>query len=152
MSSTACSSTVGSVATSRSKLVRDEIKWQDLLAHFRSVQAKHEKARRIGLGGNPGPLLDGYSGSGNATGGNRPSARRRVTGDAQLPNSAILPMPSQVGSRGTGALSPLNPRARVGTGNPLIGALSGSQSPRATSPSPMLAQQRGKRGLSITRK
>ena len=143
---------MGSVATSRSKLIRDEIKWQDLLVHFRSVQAKHEKARRVGLGGNPGPLLDGYSVSGTAATGNRPSARRRVTGDAPLPQLAPLPTSSQVGGRSAGALSPLNPRARAGTGNPLTGTLGGGQSPRPTSPNPMLAQQRGKRGLSITRK
>jgi len=34
-------------AATRSKLVgKDEIKWQELLSHFRSVQARHEKARR----------------------------------------------------------------------------------------------------------
>jgi hypothetical protein len=116
------------------------------------VQAKHEKARRVGLGGNPGPLLDGYSGSGGAGGGNRPSTRRRVTGDAQLPHSATLPMAAQVSSRGTGALSPLNPRARAGTGNGLMGALGGGSGSRPLSPNSLLAQQRAKRGISITRK
>ncbi|KAG1764479.1 hypothetical protein EV702DRAFT_1215443 [Suillus placidus] len=32
---------------SRSKLGRDEIKWQELLNHFRALQSKHEKARRL---------------------------------------------------------------------------------------------------------
>ena len=148
-------STVNVVANSRSKLVRDEIKWQDLFAHFRSVQAKHEKARRVGMGGNPGPLLDGYSVPGGpGGGGSRPSTRRRATGDAQPPHSSPMPMPpaaaAQINSRGTGALSPLNPRARSGTGNALMGALGGGSRPM--SPNSMLAQQRGKRGMSITRK
>ncbi|KAG5350482.1 hypothetical protein C0989_010837 [Termitomyces sp. Mn162] len=36
--------------STRSKLAREEIKWQDLLLHFRTVQAKHEKARRQAMG------------------------------------------------------------------------------------------------------
>ncbi|KAI5993628.1 vacuolar protein 14 C-terminal Fig4p binding-domain-containing protein [Pisolithus albus] len=88
-------STVNPLAT-RSKLGRDEIKWQELLSHFRTVQARHEKARRQALGtdlsafglglGNPDP--------------NRPPMRRRVTGDIVPPGP---PRP---------ALSPLNPRAK----------------------------------------
>jgi vacuole morphology and inheritance protein 14 len=38
-----CRSTVATVAT-RSKLARDEIKWPELLAHFRAVQTRHERA------------------------------------------------------------------------------------------------------------
>jgi vacuole morphology and inheritance protein 14 len=133
---------VNVVASSRSKLGREDIKWQDLFAHFRSVQAKHEKARRVGLGGNPGPLLDGYSnGTSNA---NRPPSRRRVTGDASMP-------PPQAPSR-AGALSPLNPRARVGTGNNMISGLGASAGGRPSSPNLILQQQRTKRGLSLTRK
>lgn len=129
------------VASSRSKLGREDIKWQDLFAHFRAVQTKHEKAHRIGLGGNPGPLLDGYSTSNGAANVTRPVQRRRVTGDAPMP-------PVQVPSR-AGALSPLNPRARVGSNSPLAG----SPAVRPSSPNALLQQQqRPKRGLSITRK
>ncbi|KIM29482.1 hypothetical protein M408DRAFT_328738 [Serendipita vermifera MAFF 305830] len=144
-------STVNVVANSRSKMARDEIKWQDLFAHFRSVQAKHEKARRVGLGGSPGPLLDGYSVPSGSGSSGRPPARRRVTGDAQPPpHPAGVPASAQLNSRGTGALSPLNPRARSGAGNALMGALGGGSRPM--SPNSMLAQQRGKRAMSITRK
>ncbi|KAH9989128.1 vacuolar protein 14 C-terminal Fig4p binding-domain-containing protein [Russula vinacea] len=45
-------STVVTVAT-RSKLARDEIKWPELLAHFRTVQTRHERARRAVLGSAP---------------------------------------------------------------------------------------------------
>lgn len=138
------SSTVNVVA-SRSKLGRDEIKWQDLFAHFRTVQTKHEKARRVGLGGNPGPLLDGYSDSSGISNTNRPVHRRRITGEAQPPTA-------QAPSR-AGALSPLNPRSRAGPGNGLINALSGAAAARPASPNAMLQQQqRVRRGLSITRK
>lgn len=146
---------VNVVASNRSKLGRDEIKWQDLFAHFRSVQIKHEKARRVGLGGNPGPLLDGHSTSGTAAGtsqGSRPPQRRRVTGDASSPSGYTSPLPgvTQPPARGSGALSPLNPRARTGTGNGIINAISGGAVVgRPMSPSSM---QRVKRGLSITRK
>ncbi|KAF5388338.1 hypothetical protein D9615_000638 [Tricholomella constricta] len=50
-------STLGPLST-RSKLGRDEIKWQELLSHFRSVQAKHEKARRQALGTDNAPYSD----------------------------------------------------------------------------------------------
>ncbi|TFY76603.1 hypothetical protein EWM64_g7407, partial [Hericium alpestre] len=41
-----------SAMSTRSKLAREEIKWGELLSHFRAVQIKHEKARRAALGGN----------------------------------------------------------------------------------------------------
>jgi vacuole morphology and inheritance protein 14 len=37
--------TVTTVST-RSNLSREDIEWQELLSHFRTVQTKHEKARR----------------------------------------------------------------------------------------------------------
>jgi vacuole morphology and inheritance protein 14 len=141
------------VASSRSKIGREDIKWQDLFTHFRNVQAKHEKARRTGMGGNPGPLLDGYSTSNAAAGGGgggRPPVRRRVTGDAPLasPGMSAVATPT----RGSGALSPLNPRARTAASNGLMNALSGGNPGRPMSPNSLLNQQRAKRGLSITRK
>lgn len=52
----------------RSKLAREDIKWQELLQHFRSVQAKHEKARRLALGnlggGGGGEVTAGMAGQG----------------------------------------------------------------------------------------
>ena len=43
-------STAASAMSSRSKITRDEIKWGELLSHFRTVQSRHEKARRLALG------------------------------------------------------------------------------------------------------
>ncbi|KAG8824289.1 hypothetical protein FRC18_010555 [Serendipita sp. 400] len=143
---------VNVVSSSRSKLGRDDIKWQELFAHFRSVQTKHEKARRVGLGGSAGPLLDGYSTTTTQGGGQagRPSQRRRATGDALPPVGHGAN--AQIPARGTGALSPLNPRARAGTGSGIMGALAGSGVSRPMSPSSMLSQPRNKANLSMTRK
>ncbi|KAF9236244.1 vacuolar protein 14 C-terminal Fig4p binding-domain-containing protein [Melanogaster broomeanus] len=99
-------STVGSLA-SRTKVTRDEIKWQDLLSHFRAVQMKHEKARRQALGTDNLPFsgFDSKSGdpaSASSSHGSHPPLRRRVTGDTAPPPG--LPQPP--------VLSPLNPRAR----------------------------------------
>lgn len=104
--------------STRSKIGRDEIKWQELLLHFRSVQAKHEKARRQALGAD---TLPGFSemeksvesaGTGERTGRTstvgRAPLRRRVTGE--LPPITGGPFPSAPRS---GVLSPLNPKARV---------------------------------------
>lgn len=119
-------STVGAMST-RSKIGRDEIKWQELVQHFRSVQAKHEKARRQALGtdttsfseytDSERPLDSGERTVRNA--GIRPPMRRRVTGDTSIhPNtsSAPVPGPNTPFSPRNGALSPLNPRARGNSG------------------------------------
>ncbi|RDB19828.1 Protein VAC14 [Hypsizygus marmoreus] len=115
-------STLGPLTT-RSKLGRDEIKWQELLQHFRSVQAKHEKARRQALGTDTAPYSDfpdtdkhgdisGTTGPGSDRVGRpvtvgRAPLRRRVTGE--LPPPGAIQPPGR-----SGALSPLNPRARGG--------------------------------------
>ncbi|KAF5363894.1 hypothetical protein D9756_000214 [Leucocoprinus leucothites] len=118
------------VVTARSRIGRDEIKWQELLTHFRSVQMRHEKARRQAMGGDGASMsMSGYSdrdldlgglqlnqkeiagdnrpGQTRPTAALRPGMRRRVTGE--------LPMPSVAVGR-SGALSPLNPKARVTSG------------------------------------
>jgi len=86
--------------TSRSKLGRDDIKWQELLNHFRALQGRHEKARRQDLGDsspqndiNIAPLPPVST---------KPPMRRRVTGDLPTPP----PIPAKP------VLSPLNPKAR----------------------------------------
>ena len=108
---------------------RDEIKWQELLSHFRSVQAKHEKARRQAIGNDGSPVLgalpdekfaDTTEKPGRGT-VNRPPMRRRVTGDVSLPPSLA---PNSAAR--TGALSPLNPQRKP------PGALSNLMSPPAT--------------------
>lgn len=86
---------------SRSKLGRDEIKWQELLNHFRALQSKHEKARRQDLGNSSSQediTITPLSPPASA----KPPMRRRVTGD--------LPVPPIIPSKP--ALSPLNPKAR----------------------------------------
>ncbi|KAG2013354.1 hypothetical protein CC2G_010275 [Coprinopsis cinerea AmutBmut pab1-1] len=114
-------STVAAMS-SRSKLGRDEIKWQELLQHFRTVQAKHEKARRQATGVDtslPGfHEFDKSSDSGSADRnvkiGGRIPMRRRVTGGDLGTPAPPLPIPN----RG-GALSPLNPaKGRILPGGP----------------------------------
>ncbi|PSR93781.1 hypothetical protein PHLCEN_2v4676 [Hermanssonia centrifuga] len=104
-------SNVSNVSSTRSKLGREEIKWSELLSHFRSVQNKHEKARRQGLGGVdelmplPGFPIDRSTAPpsvASANGSARPGIRRRTTGT--MGDAPVRP-PSR-------ALSPLNPRAR----------------------------------------
>ncbi|KAF8914235.1 vacuolar protein 14 C-terminal Fig4p binding-domain-containing protein [Gymnopilus junonius] len=143
--------TVGPLA-SRSKLGRDEIKWQELLLHFRTVQAKHEKARRQALGNDTSPIItfpeDKLGEPPERAGkGTRPPMRRRVTGEVGTPN--IGPVPP----RG-GALSPLNPKARVPSGlTSLMGA--GSTIPGSsnmTSNAALAHVQKQRRPLELNRK
>ncbi|CDO73780.1 hypothetical protein BN946_scf185015.g108 [Trametes cinnabarina] len=106
-------STVGNLSSTRSKLAREDIKWQELLQHFRAVQIKHEKARRQALGSSDSTSFPPYTNgaekpptppSGSAAAGASVPAgtRRKVTGDPPRPPS-----------RSGGVLSPLNPKARV---------------------------------------
>ncbi|THH29667.1 hypothetical protein EUX98_g4525 [Antrodiella citrinella] len=127
------------ISTTRSKLGRDEIKWAELLSHFRSVQNRHEKSRRQALGTDElEPPVDFPSGGQAATGSSsgtvngsnpnaRPPMRRRVTGSE---GSGRLP---------PRALSPLNPRAR-GSG------LSVAMATQAAPMSPTFAQQKLDKG------
>ncbi|KAF9450636.1 ARM repeat-containing protein [Macrolepiota fuliginosa MF-IS2] len=115
------------VSSTRSRIGREDIKWQELLTHFRSVQVRHEKARRQAMGGEGAPMsMSGYSDRDLDLGGlhfnqkevtgdrsrpptmlGRPNMRRRVTGEVSTPISGI---------GRAGALSPLNPKARVTSG------------------------------------
>jgi vacuole morphology and inheritance protein 14 len=108
---------MGALST-RSKMGREEIKWQELLTHFRSIQAKHEKARRTALGADTTPF-SGFSDaekqsdlstgerSGRPSISSRPPIRRKVTGDLPVISNLNPPLPTR-----SGILSPLNPRAR----------------------------------------
>jgi len=138
--------------TTRSKIGRDEIKWQELLLHFRSVQSKHEKSRRQALGNDTSPIIgfaeekvNDASDRVGRPGSGRLLLRRKATGEISEPNS--VPQSPQVGSR-SGALSPLNPKARAPSGlTGLIGANSGGKV------SPSLGQaQKQRRPLEPTRK
>ncbi|KAH8096728.1 ARM repeat-containing protein [Cristinia sonorae] len=139
------------ISATRSKLGgRDEIKWAELLSHFRSVQNKHEKSRRPASSTDDlEPPLDFPSGGGagsssSANPSARPPMRRKVTG---TDSSSRLP---------PRALSPLNPRARG------QGGLSAAMATQAIPMSPTFAQQKldkgagsggigGKRTLSLGR-
>jgi vacuole morphology and inheritance protein 14 len=129
---------------SRSKLGREDIKWQELLLHFRTVQAKHEKARRQAPGTDFS--FSGLSPTSEkmpAASGQRPPMRRKVTGlGSEVPNVG-----SGLPGQRAGALSPLNPRARAPTG----GASSSNGSLGLLSPT-MQAPQKVKRNFSLTRK
>ena len=155
-------------------MAREEIKWQELFNHFRAVQAKHEKSRRMG-NGSAGPLLDGYQEK-------RPAARGRTTNDSigagmggmgmGMGMGAGSPTTSSVnvGPVPPRTLSPLNPRSSAqrqqaslgigggmhGMGGQANGLLLGAVcQPRAMSPTLIGGAQKGRpiaRGLSLSRK
>lgn len=144
------SRSIGGLST-RSKIGREEIKWQELLTHFRSVQAKHEKARRQALGADvpsfsnladierpeapshPPPPSGRMSVSSN-----RPQIRRKVTG------GEIVNANANAAAGRAGALSPLNPRARVPA---LASAMNAQQTP-----TPAGAPGKGRRSVDLGRK
>ncbi|KAJ8468744.1 hypothetical protein ONZ51_g9455 [Trametes cubensis] len=153
-------STVGNLSSMRSKLGREDIKWPELLQHFRTVQLKHEKARRQALGGAdstsfpPYPYTNGAdkpptppasvvgAGVGSAPAG----PRRKVTGDDR---------PLRPPSR-SGVLSPLNPKARVQSAlsNSVVsgGSAGGQQQQQPTSPTGQTQPSKARRTLSLSRK
>lgn len=153
-----CSVHVRSSTTfsARSKIVRgDEIKWADLLQHFRAVQIKHEKARRQVLGMaedfSHSLLLGGNSGSGPGEKSNtngapgRPGMRRRVTGGTG-DMRALEAMQNNAPAAPSGAppnrsvLSPLNPRAR-GAGLLTFSQGNANAPNRSKSPTPQTASR-----------
>ncbi|KAJ7752830.1 vacuolar protein 14 C-terminal Fig4p binding-domain-containing protein [Mycena maculata] len=108
-------SAAGAMASRSSKIGRDEIKWQELLLHFRSIQSKHEKARRLALGTDASAFSSGLSDSDkedarSGRSSSRPGMRRKVTGDINVGAATGLG-PGPLSAR-SGVLSPLNPRAR----------------------------------------
>ncbi|KAF4619657.1 hypothetical protein D9613_005002 [Agrocybe pediades] len=148
----------GGTLAARAKIGRDEIKWQELLQHFRSVQAKHEKARRQALGDDNMPFTnfpeEKVGEPSEKTGGRvapsgRPPMRRRVTGEVPMPNIIPMPPPSRAG-----ALSPLNPKARVPSGlTSLMGSNTSSSLPSNLNPNAALTHvQKQRRPLELNRK
>lgn len=118
------------VAAARSKLTRDEVKWQELLSHFRSVQMKHEKYRRQAAGGDVSPLAGlGLNGAAASSSGSR-GQTRKMTGSKPDPAAANANAGPSA-PRPAGVLSPLNPRARAASGAnvPLMSAFSSSSRP-----------------------
>ncbi|KAL4247019.1 VAC14 family protein [Abortiporus biennis] len=130
------SSTVGNLSSTRSKIGREDIRWNELLSHFRSVQNKHEKARRQALGADDSPPLAEFAtapaatspttSTVNGTGSSssttsRPPIRRRVTGTggagadtARPPSRALSPLnPIRGGLRGQSGLSSMMAQSQV---------------------------------------
>ncbi|PFH51323.1 hypothetical protein AMATHDRAFT_75047 [Amanita thiersii Skay4041] len=141
-------STMSTIST-RSKIGREDIKWPELLHHFRSVQARHEKARRLQFGVDTAPFLDfpegdrvgeqmglGVSTSserGRGAGTSRPYLRRKVTNEiSAAAGNGLRP----------GPLSPLNPRARVQNG----------PTPTPLNASAILARARGRGAMPLPRR
>ncbi|GHJ88688.1 hypothetical protein NliqN6_5090 [Naganishia liquefaciens] len=118
-----------SVATTRSKIAsRDEIKWEDLLRHFRAVQNKHEKARRLAQMGDSGQLqsVGGFHfASGSTTSspfggtGSQPTGssltKRKVPGAAIRKESGNNSTNSGSKTQSGSVLSPLNPKRGAGS-------------------------------------
>ncbi|KAG8863796.1 hypothetical protein FRB96_007633 [Tulasnella sp. 330] len=125
----------GTLAT-RSKIVREEIKWQELLSHFRAVQLKHERSRRLALTGGvdlssaPSYSINGEPNSGGvgAGGGNGLGGPASKTTGERPPSSLGSSRPPGVRRRpsatGAAVLSPLNPKARLGPVGGTSGAVS----------------------------
>ncbi len=144
-------SSIGNLSSTRSKLGREDIKWAELLSHFRAVQNKHEKARRVALGSEystpPPEALSindlPHSTTVNGVGTNRPPARRKITGN----EATAIPRPP---SR---ALSPLNPiRSRVqGTLTSPFAAPPQTSPPAHTQALQRQQQQQQKRTTSVNR-
>ncbi|KAJ6538479.1 vacuolar protein 14 C-terminal Fig4p binding-domain-containing protein [Mycena vulgaris] len=146
-------SSVGSLNT-RSKIGRDEIKWQELLLHFRSIQSKHEKSRRQALGTDASAFSSGLSDSEKEdrpgrSSGSRPGIRRKVTGDINVGPLAATVAPGPLSAR-SGVLSPLNPRARGQSGllTSAVVAQTGS-GPIPPNSTTLLAQQSQKQRRTI---
>ncbi|KAI9068475.1 ARM repeat-containing protein [Trametes sanguinea] len=148
-------STVGNLSSTRSKLAREDIKWQELLQHFRTVQIKHEKARRQTLGGSDSATFPPYtngaekpptppSGSAVAAASVAAGTRRKVTGGDGPPRPP---------SRSGGVLSPLNPKARVQSAlaNSALAGGAGSGQPQTPGAAGQI-QSKVRRTLSLSRK
>ncbi|KAJ9123994.1 hypothetical protein QFC22_000786 [Naganishia vaughanmartiniae] len=128
------------VATTRSKIAaRDEIKWEDMLRHFRVVQNRHEKARRLAQMGEGGQFqtVTGFNFAGGST-SNSPLGATNPTSTIKrktLGGSVRKDTPHSSSNSGnkplSSVLSPLNPRRGGGSistgtsgGNGSLSALS----------------------------
>ncbi|TXT15887.1 hypothetical protein VHUM_00390 [Vanrija humicola] len=115
----------GNVGSGRTKV--GEIKWQELLAHFRAVQARHERARR------QLQVVEGVSSlhfsSPSQTSGSAGNNKAGVTGlPRRKPGSSDKRTDPGLGSGGprvASGLSPLNPK-RLGSGHAAAPALVGA--------------------------
>jgi vacuole morphology and inheritance protein 14 len=115
-------STMGSGTTTRSNVRRpDDIRWQDLLSHFRSVQVKHERARQAQAQVQQPSYGTPSSGGGSGGGGGVPAGARRrkpqggagKSGDAASGSrTPVAPVPTPrppLASNSIGNLRPFSP-------------------------------------------
>ncbi|CAE6433287.1 unnamed protein product [Rhizoctonia solani] len=124
-------STVATQVANRTKVTRDEIKWQELLSHFRAVQAKHEKARRRDLAIEPEfSFMDQTESDRSQPSSVRPNMRRKPSQPNDVPTG-----------RPSGPLSPLNPKRGGILGSAISNA---SASGRPLSPT-AAARDRGRK-------
>jgi vacuole morphology and inheritance protein 14 len=139
---------MGSVS-GRSKIGRDEIKWQDLLQHFRQVQGRHEKARRQATGVDASPLsgypelekTEVYNEKTPRSSGRVPMRRRVTGGDL----GTTVPTPR------SGVLSPLNPKAR-GPSGVLTSSHAGVVTNNLNAAASLTQAQKGRRPPDLLRK
>lgn len=132
-----------SMAAARSKIGREDIRWQELLAHFRTVQLKHDKARRQALGPSGSVEMD----LSEELASNPPSEDRAMSppnGSRASSRAGVVrngtPTPASSPQR-NGVLSPLNPRARAtnifaGVTGRVTGGNSSASSGSSASPRP----------------
>ncbi|EIW73485.1 hypothetical protein TREMEDRAFT_25835 [Tremella mesenterica DSM 1558] len=130
--------TFSQAGTTRSKLVgKDEIKWIELLSHFRAVQNKHEKARRQLESGQMTSLSSAHFSSPSQTFISGPSSHLQQSAPIVSKNTLKKKIGSSrqgshdgsgLGSGGksvvgaTNGPSPLNPRrGRDSTGGSIVG-------------------------------
>jgi len=136
--------------TIRSKLGGrdDAIRWSELLSHFRTIQMKHEKARRgesVFTSSPDSDSVNAFPPASPASAGLpqlRPALRRKVTG-------VELPTTNTKGVNHPIPLSPLNPK-RASSANSSATIGSGSTNGRPMSPGPN--KQRRTLGVAATRR
>ncbi|RPD66929.1 ARM repeat-containing protein [Lentinus tigrinus ALCF2SS1-7] len=148
-------SNIGNLSSTRSKLGREDIKWQELLQHFRAVQMKHEKARRQALGTDI-TSFSNYPYTNGGTDNVKPPTPPSGPASGAIPHAPPTRRkagdgPLRPPSRSGGMLSPLNPKARAQSGlaNNMV---PGPQPPGSPTTQATPMQSKVKRTLSLSRK
>lgn len=125
----------GSVSATRSKIIgsnREDLKWNELLIHFKVVQARHERARRaqqsIDSNDESNPLhFNAISGSSGGNAGHANGNGRVALGSSSNSNGRILSSAKRrgAGTGGSGATAAA-PGARSTSGNSTKGGKGGT--------------------------
>lgn len=132
--------------TARSKMTsRDEIKWGELLTHFRQVQSRHERARRSAAAGASlaaqESLVPGLASTSYKTGG--PAGSSIVSGNGAAGGTAISSSaidvrkkagPSTTAATGAGTTAPVRPTKGRSSPSFFGLPLASSSSPSTTTP------------------